>query len=191
VASLQGKSFGIIIKEMKLYIESLGLKFIVVSYLVSAVCIWPLRVGLVHIMHQQNNGIEPTVSDFFVAYQGENFKKYIGYFLVYSLIFTLSSVMGFLGSIFQIGLVIYTLLVVPVMLVENCGFSDAFAKALRINSQHRITILLLAIIACAMSYSGVLLFGVGLLFTWPFSTIICYAIYNCSASKPTDALNKP
>jgi hypothetical protein len=141
-----------------------------------AICVLPLKVGLLNILHKSQQQA-CTTSDLFIAYQGANFGKYILYFIAFTSISTIFATIPFLGLIANMFLIIYTLLVSPIILFEDKSISQALAQSKQMIGRYFGISFVLLIITSLASLSGLFLFIVGLVVTWPFSIIMCYCLY--------------
>jgi hypothetical protein len=177
VLSIQGQPLKQIVVQIDLHIKGLGWQYLLVTQLIVAMCVWPLKAGFVHLLHKHEQGQRPSTQDLFFAYQGENIGKFLPYFIGFALLNIVLTAVPLLSVALVLMQILYGLLVVPVMVVENQSTGQSISKAMYLNSQNRISMVVLAFLGWLLSYAGIVVFVFGMLFSWPFLTIICYSAY--------------
>ena len=111
--------------------------------------------------------------DLFAGYIGFDFFKFLGFYLFWIIVFTYANAFLVLGLVW----VFITLFSIPLMFFMDVKTFEGVVltvKALRKNFGIIVTGMLIATI---FSLSGILLFGVGFLFTFPFWNAMIYALY--------------
>jgi hypothetical protein len=73
--------------------------------------------------------------------------------------------------------VLLTLFTVPQMFFENKRIFETIGVNFKVLKQHFLVIFVSVIAAVFIKYSGALLFGIGLLFTYPFFNAMIYSLY--------------
>jgi hypothetical protein len=178
LASIKNHSGKNMMIQISAIINQISFTYQLILGAILAICVLPLKVGLINIMHKSQQQEPSNISDLFIAYQGANFIKYSLYFLGFTSLTALLSLLPLLGSILTIILIILSILVSPIMLLEDKSASQAISQFITMAKPYFSSVFVLIILACLGSYLGILLFGFGLLLTWPFSVIMCYSIYH-------------
>ncbi|WKS95242.1 hypothetical protein [Riemerella columbina] len=136
--------------------------------------LFPLNIGFYQI-YQKIDLQEPyKTSDLLAGYRGGTFFKFFGYALFWGIILSYLQIIPLFLPLLWMML---TLLVTPIMYFLNLNIFESIRLnwvALRL---HFVS-LLMACFACVLfSYSGLLLFGIGYLVTFPFWNAMLYTLY--------------
>ncbi|RQP11954.1 MAG: hypothetical protein EAS48_05835 [Chryseobacterium sp.] len=135
---------------------------------------FPLNIGLLFIYQKIDKGERPRAGDLFKGYEGRNFFLFFGFYLFWGII-------NFYAKMFVLPSVIwvlFTLLCSPLLFFGNMRLNAAVAASARAFMLHPFLFVVCALAAVVISYVGILLFGVGLLFTFPFWNAVIYVLYN-------------
>lgn len=135
--------------------------------------IYPLNVGFYKIYRKIDLKEPITMNDLFAGYLGFDFFKFFGFYLFWIVVFTYTFALLIPGLIW----IFITLFCVPLMFfmdIKTFQGINLTVKALRGN----LTLVLVCMLVAALfSFSGILLIGIGFLFTFPFWNAIVYALY--------------
>lgn len=135
--------------------------------------LYPLEMGLFQMYRKIDMKQSPELSDMLVGYRGTNFFIFMGYYCFWYLVLSY--------SIFTIVLpvlwVLCTLFVAPMMFFTNQPMFRAIGINLKVLRTFIFPMLVCSLVAFVFRYSGFLLFGFGVLLTYPFSTAMIYALY--------------
>jgi len=140
--------------------------------LVSAI-LFPLNIGFFNIYRKLDISEKISLRDLFIGYEGNNFFKFLGYSLFWGGIYHICKI----NPIFMILWILITLLVAPLLFLENKKIFEALKlsfKAFRLNILNFLLILILSVFG---SYLGFLLFGIGIILTFPFWNAVLYVLY--------------
>jgi hypothetical protein len=133
----------------------------------------PLNVGFYKIYRKVDLKEKVTVNDLFAGYLGLAFFKFFGFYLFWMIIFSYANSLLFLGFAW----IFLTLFSVPLLFFMNVntlqGIKLTF-KGLKIDF---VNIAISMLIAFLFSLSGLVLFGVGFLLTFPFWHAMIYTLY--------------
>jgi len=133
----------------------------------------PLNVGLYKIFRKIDLKEPVSLNDLFAGYLGLDFFKFFGFYLFWIIIFTYANAFLVLGLVW----VFVTLFSIPLMFFMSVNTFEGIrltVTGLRRNLGMVVTCML---IAALFSAGGILLFGFGLLFTFPFWNAMIYALY--------------
>lgn len=156
-------------------------------YLVSglvSLLLAPIFVGVIYIASKYHSNQQISISDLFIMYR-QNFVQ----ILIYTLIMNLAVGVGMMLCIVP-GLLImpFFMLGYPILLFENATAIEALKKSYEIVKANYGTVLGTMIVAALISFSGVLLCGVGIFFTMLFSYVVMYSLYCAFVAKPRPLL---
>ena len=133
----------------------------------------PLNVGFYKIYRKLDLNEKVTMNDLFAGYLGFDFFKFFGFYLFWMIIFSYANSLLLLGVVW----IILTLFSVPLMFFMNVNTIEGIKLTVKGLKQDFSTIVLSVLIATLFSLSGLLLFGVGFLFTFPFWHAMIYTLY--------------
>ena len=133
----------------------------------------PLNVGFYKIYRKLDLNEKVTMNDLFAGYLGFDFFKFFGFYLFWMIIFSYANSLLLLGVVW----IIITLFSVPLMFFMNVNTIEGIKLTVKGLKQDFSTIVLSVLVAALFSLSGLLLFGVGFLFTFPFWHAMIYTLY--------------
>ncbi len=142
----------------------------------------PLFVGLIYIANKYNSHNKPVVSDLFIGFR-QNFLNIFLYSLISSILLSITFMMCILPGIFAAP---FFLLGYPILLFENATAMDALKKSFSIAKENYGIMLGTTLLGGLISFSGVLLCGVGAILTAPFIYAVSYSAYCAFAGKPRE-----
>lgn len=135
--------------------------------------LFPLELGLFKIYRKLDLQTPTSIQDLFAGYTGANFFIFLGYFLFWYLIY--SSTM--FTIILPLLWVVCTIFIAPLMFFMNQSMFRALGINIQVLRKYFIPIFICGIVAFLFKYSGLLLFGFGILLTYPFSSAMIYSLY--------------
>lgn len=133
----------------------------------------PLNVGFYKIYRKVDLKEKIGMNDLFAGYLGFDFFKFFGFYLFWMIVFSYANSLLLLGIVW----IIITLFSVPLMFFMNVNTIEGIKLTVKGLKQDFTTILISVIIAALFSISGLLLFGFGFLFTFPFWHAMIYTLY--------------
>ena len=133
----------------------------------------PLNVGFYKIYRKLDLKEKVTMNDLFAGYLGFDFFKFFGFYLFWMIVFSYANSMLLLGVVW----IILTLFSVPLMFFMNVNTLEGIKLTWKGLKQDFTTILVSVLVATLFSLSGILLFGFGFLFTFPFWHAMIYTLY--------------
>ncbi|WP_294244804.1 beta-carotene 15,15'-monooxygenase [uncultured Chryseobacterium sp.] len=144
----------------------------------------PLYTGLIFIAAKYNYRIKARFSDLFIGYH-KNFIQII----IYSIIAGLLSGFAALFCFFPL-LLVYPFLLsgYAVLLFEDASAIEALKRSAALARQNYGTFLAVTIVGMLMSWSGVVLCGIGIVLTAPFFAVVTYSAYRAFSDKPVKIL---
>lgn len=135
--------------------------------------LFPLELGLLGIYRKIDNGERYTITDLYSGYLGFNFFIYVGYFLFWYFVYSYTMFTIILPVVW----IICTIFVAPLMFFMNQPMFRAIKINLQVLRVYAIPIFICLMVAFLFRYSGLILFGFGILLTYPFSTAMIYSLY--------------
>lgn len=136
--------------------------------------LFPLNIGLLYIYRKNDLHQPASLSDIFEGFRGLQFFKFASYAVFWGMVFMLSKVFLPLSVLW----VVFTLFVSPVMFFTNRNASESISVSAAVLKTFWPVILGCSLFAALFSYCGLLLGGVGILFTFPFWNAVIYAMYS-------------
>lgn len=133
----------------------------------------PLNVGFYKIYRKLDLNEKPEFNDLFAGYLGFDFFKFFGFYLFWMIIFTYANSLLMLS----VAWFFITLFSIPLMFFMNVKTFEGISLTMKALRRDFVTILISIIVAAIFSVSGILLFGVGFLFTFPFWNAVIYTLY--------------
>lgn len=133
----------------------------------------PLNVGFYKIYRKLDLKEKPQMNDLFAGYLGFDFFKFFGFYLFWMIIFTSANSLLILGIVW----VFITLFSIPLMFFMDVKTFEGIGLTIKGLKRDFVTILISVIVALLFSLSGILLFGFGFLFTFPFWNAVIYSLY--------------
>lgn len=148
-------------------------KLFTMAFVLIKALVFPLNIGILQIYRKLDLKEEININDLFAGYMGFNFLKFAGYGLFASSIYFLTF------SFFPLTIlwVLFSFFVSPLMLFANQGIFPALQLNFAAVRKNFGTILLCTIMSILFSYSGILMFGVGIALTFPFWNAMIYVLY--------------
>ncbi|MGV4414906.1 hypothetical protein [Chryseobacterium sp. T1] len=158
-------------------LEELGrteeFKLFTMAFVLIKALVFPLNIGLLQIYRKIDLQEEVSINDLFTGYLGFNFLKFAGYGLFASSIYLIAFSLFPLNFIW----ILLSFFVSPLMLFANQGIFPALQLNFAALRKNFSTILLCTIVSILFSYSGILMFGIGIVLTFPFWNAMIYALY--------------
>lgn len=140
---------------------------------VGSALLYPLTAGLVYINHKHNSGKEISFMDLLIGY-----KQNTLHLILYGLII---SFLAGIGTLFCILPGIYFYLVgfvgLPIVFFGNKTTSEGLRESFKYTKENFGLALTVGFIGLLISISGILLCGMGILFTFPFIYSASYSLY--------------
>lgn len=156
-------------------------------YLVSGIVsllLSPIFVGLIFIASKYHNDKQISIGDLFIMYR-QNFVQ----ILIYTLIMNIAIAFGILLCVLPaLFIAPFFMLGYPILLFENATAMDAIKKSYEIVKANYGTTLGTMVVGALISFSGVLLCGVGIFLTALFSYVVMYSLYCAFVGKPRPLL---
>ncbi|KNB62081.1 hypothetical protein [Chryseobacterium sp. Hurlbut01] len=146
----------------------------------------PLFVGLIYITNKFNTKIAIEFSDLFIGYR-QNLGNILLYSLITNIILWISVIMCIIPVFFVFPLFFIGY---PILLFENATAMDAISKTYNIAKENYGVFLGSAVLGVLISFAGVVLCCVGIIFTYPFVYIAMYSVYCAYLGKPRQIINK-
>ncbi len=135
--------------------------------------LFPLQIGLLHIYRKIDLNESPTISDLFIGYSGANFFIFVGYYLFWYMLFSYGAPFVFLSVLW----VLLTLFSAPLIFFMKQPLFRTIGINLKVMKVYFIPIIVCLLLSLVFRYSGALVFGVGILLTYFFSTAVVYSLY--------------
>lgn len=133
----------------------------------------PLNVGFYKIYRKIDLKEPVSMNDLFAGYLGLDFFKFFGFYLFWIIIFTYANAFVLLGLVW----VMITLFSIPLLFFMEVRTFEGISLSLK-GLRRNFSLALISIVVGALfSFSGLLLFGIGFLFTFPFWNAVIYALY--------------
>lgn len=133
----------------------------------------PLNVGFYNIYNKVEQGEKISINDLFAGYRGLTFFKFLGFYLFWLIVFSYANALLLLGVVWAF----LTVFSVPLMFFKNLNTFQGIKLSFTILRQDFPTILVAVVVATLFSLSGLILFGFGFLFTFPFWHAMIYTLY--------------
>lgn len=133
----------------------------------------PLNVGLFKIYRKLDLKEPVSINDLFAGYLGFDFFKFFGFYLFWIIIFTYANALLILGLVW----IFVTLFSIPLMFFQSVNTFEGINLSVKGLRKNFGTVILGVFVAMLFSFSGLLLFGFGFLFTFPFWNAMIYTLY--------------
>lgn len=156
-------------------------------YLVSgllSLLLAPIFVGLIFIASKYHNGLQISIGDLFIMYR-QNFVQILLYTLIMNVAIAIGLMLCVLPALF---IAPFFMLGYPILLFENVTAMEAVKKTFEIVKANYATVLGTTVVGGLISFSGILLCGVGVLLTALFSYVVMYSMYCAFVAKPRPLL---
>lgn len=158
------------IREISQTPEWLKLSLILMGTLVF---LYPMNLGFYKIFRKMDQNEEVDIRDLFSGYNGLNFLKYTSFYLFWFIIFSYTSGTVILGFVW----ILITLFSGPLMFFMDHRFFETFPLNFKVLKVNFMEVLVCVLAAFAFKFAGLLLFGIGILFTYPFINAMIYTLY--------------
>lgn len=159
--------------DMATILESEGFQYFILGLMAVRIFLYPLNLGFYQIYKKMDLKEEIRINDLFAGYIGINFFKFISFYIFWIFLYTIIGRTFILPVIW----VMLTIFAAPLMFFENKRIIEIIAigwKALKTNFLEIFVSVLVALIFC---YAGLIVFFVGILFTFPFWNAMIYSLY--------------
>lgn len=133
----------------------------------------PLNVGFYKIYRKIDLNEPIQMNDLFAGYLGFDFFKFFGFYLFWMIIFSYANALLLLGFVW----IFVTLFSVPLMFFMNVNTFQGIKLTFNAIKYNLVTVIVSVIVGILFSIAGLLLFGFGFLFTFPFWHAIIYTLY--------------
>ena len=148
--------------------RNFGLAFFFLTALIN-----PLNVGLYKIYRKIDLNEPVVLNDLFAGYQGATFFRFVGFYLFWMIIFTYTNALFLLGIVWFL----VTLFCVPLMYFMDVQIFQGIALTFKVLRRNFGVVCITVIGALLFAFSGFLLCGIGILFTFPFIHAMIYTLY--------------
>ncbi len=133
----------------------------------------PLNVGFYEMYRKIDLDEKVTLNDLFAGYRGFDFFKFFGFYLFWFIVFSYANSLIVLGFVW----IMITLFCVPLMYFRNATSFAGIRETFGVLRQDFSTPIIAAVVAILFSLSGLILFGVGFLLTFPFWHAVVFSLY--------------
>lgn len=140
----------------------------------------PLYVGVIYLANKYNLKEPMNFADLFIGYK-QNFLNIIIYAVISTIIIAISAAMCVVPLFFVLP---FLMLGYPVLLFENATFTEAISKSFSIAKDNYGTFLGATFLGILISFSGVFLCGIGIIFTALFMMVVMYSLYCAYCGRP-------
>lgn len=149
-----------------------------------ALLLSPLYTGLIYIVAKYNFRIKARFSDLFIGYR-RNFASIVLYSVIAGIISGFAAFFCFLPLF-----LVYPFLLsgYAVLLFEDASAIGALKRSAALARQSYGTFLAVTVLGMLMSWSGIILCGIGIVLTAPFFAVIMYSTYRAFSDKPVKIL---
>lgn len=148
-------------------------RFFTLMTVVATAFIYPLHIGMFTILRKTDLAEEVSLNDLFAGFKGSSFFRYAGFYLFWGMIFYYAKLMVFPAILW----LMITIVAVPFMLFDKDFLGAAIGKSSKAAFSNFFKIFIVVLIGVLFSYFGVMLFFIGLLFTYPFFNALAYSVY--------------
>lgn len=136
--------------------------------------IYPLHIGLIKIYRKIESKEEVLAGDIFAGYSGVNFFKLASYYIAWVMIFNFAQQLLIVPAILWIML---TMLIPLLMYFKQEPMGTALLWNFRLMKDNFVLFLVCVLTAILFSYTGMVVFFVGYVLTFPFWNAIIYVLY--------------
>ncbi|SHI99383.1 hypothetical protein SAMN05443429_10781 [Cruoricaptor ignavus] len=146
--------------------------------MLTSVFLYPLNLGLMKIFRKMDLNEKVSAADILAGYQGANFFIFTGFYLFWSVVYSLLFSTVFLAYFW----VIATVFCAPLMFFMNKKIFESISLSWRALRIFPAEIILCTAAAAIIKYAGI--FSVaGAIFTLPFWNAVIYAMYKVMFSE--------
>ncbi len=156
------------------FTASMGASFLV------GILFYPLYVGVLNILNKANYKQKVEFSDLFIGYR-QNTGNIILYSLISNIVISICFMMCILPAIF---IAPFFFLGLPIVFFENKSVGDALSKSFELAKQNYTTLLGASFLGALISFCGVILCGIGIIFTAFFFLAAMYSAYCAYCGAP-------
>jgi hypothetical protein len=161
----------------------------IICMLIFAILLSPFNAGLLKIMKDADENQEISFTTLFHYVNSQYYFRIIGLAIILGLVNAFLSVglkklipfdaswVGLLSTSLSVIFSIITLLTLPNIVFRDLSIISSIKESISFCSTNFFQILLLLIIALAIGYAGILLFCIGMFFTFPIYYATQYCIY--------------
>lgn len=153
---------------------SMGLSFFV------GILFYPLYAGLLNLMNKANYNQKIEFSDLFIGYR-QNTGNIILYCVIVNIAMTILIVMCVLPAIFMAP---FFFLGLPIVLFENKSVGEALSKSFDLGKENYSTLLGASFLGGLISFCGIFLCGIGIIFSAFFFLAVMYSAYCAYCGAP-------
>lgn len=137
------------------------------------VLLYPLNLGFYKMYRKMDLGQNIGFEDLFAGYSGINFFIYTSFYLFWLMVFSYALPTVILGIVW----IFLTLFSAPLMFFMDKRIFETIDLSFKAWRMFFIEIFVGVAVAFFFKYVGLLFFGVGFLFTFPFYNAMIYALY--------------
>ncbi|MBS1548530.1 MAG: hypothetical protein JSS94_01510 [Bacteroidetes bacterium] len=170
-------------QEMKTLVQSPGYMNMAWTLIATMVFLFPLNMGFFKIFRKIDLQEKVELQDLFSGYSGINFLIYISYYLFWNIVYNYTIPTIILGILW----VMVTLFVAPLMFFENKKIWESIRIGFTVLKKHFLVVLVGVLASVIIKYSGILIFGIGIFFTFPFFNAMIYSMYKNIFTEATTA----
>lgn len=150
-----------------------------ISFFVS-ILFYPLYAGLLNVLNKANYKQKIEFSDLFIGYR-QNTGNIILYSIIANIAISILFVMCILPAIF---IAPFFFLGLPIVLFENKSVGDTLSKSFDLGKENYSTLLGASFLGGLISFCGVFLCGIGIIFTGFFFLAVMYSAYCAYCGAP-------
>lgn len=159
-------------EKMKALLETESYTQFLLSLIFIKALVFPLNMGMLNIYHQKATNNPSTISSLFVGYQGIRFFRFLGYAIFWNSFYFI------IPGPFKIIWVLLCFFIAPIMFFLNQNFYKAIALSFQIMKGKILLVIACTVVASLVSYSGILIFGFGIVLTFPFWNAMIYSCFS-------------
>ncbi len=147
--------------------------YLILGVFILSALLNPLNVGFYKMYRKIDLKEKVEINDLFAGYRGFDFFKFFGFYLFWMVVFSYANVIFILGIVW----IFVTLFSVPLLFFKNVKTFEGIALSVKNIRKDFLTVFVCILFAVVFSFSGILLFGFGFLFTFPFWNAVIYSLY--------------
>lgn len=145
----------------------------ILASLISGALLYPLSAGLLYITHKNNTKQNIEIGDLFIGYR-QNTVNLMIYGLIISVLASIGTMLCLLPGIY---IYIVGFVGLPIVFFGNKNISEGLSLSFSTTNNNLGLAIATAILTFLISISGVLLCGIGVIFTLPFMYAAAYSLY--------------
>jgi hypothetical protein len=162
------------LNKINLMMQSENGSYFQIALALIKAAMFPISIGLFKIYSLIDENKKPTLSDVMDGYSGSNFFKFWGFAIFWNVVFQMGSSFFIIPGILW---VLITFFVGPLLYFTPMRMMEAINLSAKVVFANWSIILPCAVVAFLFSYSGLMLFFIGFLFTYPFWNAIIYTLF--------------